>query len=134
MLQRNALVTVVVDGESLGTWITTTEINTTADGQKIRLGGMSDETAFGGPASTDNPTVTRLFDTYMQSKAKALRKKVGLAVPMSVTYNALDNSKKVTYSETVSGVLNGVKTPPADDNSSEFGYIELELLADQATS
>ena len=130
MLQRNALVTVSVGGESLGTWITRTGGQTEADGQKTRLGGMSDEVALGGPASTENVVVSRIFDTYIQSKAKALRAGVGIS-SMSVTYNVLDNQKRVTYSETYSGILNRFTLSDADDNSSDRGFVELELLTDQ---
>lgn len=134
MLQRNALVTVVVDGDSLGTFVTKSGGQTEADGQKTRLGGMSDEVALGGPASTENVVVARVFDTYMQAKAKALRSKVGLA-SMSVTHTALGNDKKPTgYSETYTGILNRVTLPDADDNSSEVAMIELELLTNQAVN
>lgn len=131
MLQRNALVTVTVGSESLGTWITKTGGQTEADGQKTRLGGMSDEVALGGPASVENIVVSRVFDIYMQGKLKSLRAGVGSA-KMSVTYNVLNNAKVTTYSETYSGILNRVTPPEADDNSSDVAYVELELLTDQA--
>ena len=134
MLQRNALVTVVVDGESLGTFITKTGGQTEADGQKTRLGGMSDEVALGGPASTENVVVSRVFDTYMQAKAKGLRAKVGLA-SMSVSYTPLGNNRQPSGpSETYTGILNRVTIPEADDNSSDVAMIELELLTNQAVA
>lgn len=134
MLQRNALVTVVVDGESLGTFITKTGGKTSADGKKTRLGGMSSEVALGGPASTDDITVSRVFDTFMQARAKRLRSRVGLA-PMSVTHTPLGNDKKPSGpAETYTGILNGVTTPDADDNSSDVAMIELDLLANQDVS
>lgn len=134
MLQRNALVTVVVDGESLGTWISKTGGQTSAEGQKTRLGGMSPEVALGGPATTDNVVVSRLYDTYMQSKAKGLRSKVG-AAPMSVSYTPLGNDKKPSGpTETYTGILNRVTTPDADDNSSDKAMIELELLTNESVA
>lgn len=134
MLKRNALVTVIVDGESLGTWVTKTGGQTTADGQKTRLGGMSDEVALGGPASTENPVVSRVFDTFMQARYKALRAKTGLA-SMSVTYTPLGNDKKPSGpAETYTGILNRVTPPDADDNASDVAMIELELLANQGVS
>jgi hypothetical protein len=134
MLTRNALVTVVVDGESLGTFITKSGGAVTADGKKIRLGGMSDEVALGGPASVDDLTVTRLNDTFMQARSKRLKSRVGLA-SMSVTYTPLGNDKQPSGpSETYTGILNGHTTPEADDNSSDPAMVELVLLANQAIS
>lgn len=134
MLQRNALVTVVVDGESLGTFITKSGGATTADGQKTRLGGMSDEVALGGPASTDDVTVTRVNDTFMQARNKRLKSRVGLA-SMSVTFTPLGNDKQPSGpSETYTGLLAGHATPDADDNSSDVAMVELTLSANQGVA
>ena len=132
MLTRNALVTVVVDGVSLGTWISKSGGQTEADGQKTRLGGMSSEIALGGPASTENVTVSRLFDTYMQTKYKDLRSGVG-RFSMSVTHTPLGNNKQPSGpSETFTGVLNRVTPPEADDNSADTAMIELEMLSNES--
>lgn len=133
-LTRNALVSVVVDGVSLGTWISRSGGQTEADGQKTRLGGMSAEVALGGPASTENVTVARVFDTFMQTKYKALRSRVGLAI-MFVSHTPLDNNKQPSGpSETYSGVLQRVTPPEADDNDAEVSMIELELSCNEVVS
>jgi hypothetical protein len=131
MLTRNALVTVVVDGTTYGTWITKSGGQVEADGQKTRLGGMSSEIALGGPASRENVTVSKLFDAVMQTKYKVLETKVGTA-SMTVTYTPLGNDKRpVGDAITYSGILNRVTVPEADDNAAETAMIELELLANE---
>lgn len=132
MLNRNALVTVTVENVSLGIFITKSGAQLEADGLKTRLGGMSDEVALGGPASRENVTVARMFDTFMQSKAKWLDSLVGTG-SMSVTYTPLGNNKQPSGpSFTYTGVLNRVTLPEADDNGNDRADIELELLSNQA--
>lgn len=133
-LQRNALVTVTVNGESLGIWTTKTGGQTAADGQKTRVGGMSDEVALGGPATTENVVVSRLYDTYMQAKVHGLRALVGLG-SMSVTTTPLGNDKQPSGpSDTYTGILNRVTPPDADDNSNNVAMIELELLTNHSVA
>jgi hypothetical protein len=92
---------------------------------------MSNEVALGGPASTENVTVGRVFDIYMQTKYKRLRSRVGLAT-MFVSHQPLDNNARPSGpSEVYSGILNRVTTPDADDNAAEVAMIELELSSNQ---
>lgn len=131
ILTRNALVTVVVDGVSYGTWITKTGGQVEADGQKIRLGGMGPEVAVGGPSSRENVTVSRAFDDYMAVKYKTLETKNGWA-SMSVTHTPLKIDKTpLGDSITYTGILNRVTVPEVDDNAAEVSFIELELLANE---
>lgn len=133
-LTRNALVTVTVENVNLGIWTSKSGGQTEADGQKTRLGGMSNEVALGGPASTENVTVAKLYDTFMQSKRKWLRSLVGTG-SMSVSVTPLGNNKQPSSdTDTWTGILNRVTLPDADDNSNDVAFIELELLTNQSVA
>lgn len=135
MLTRNALVTLTVDGQSLGTWITKGGGATKAEDVKIRLGGMSEQVAFGGPAETENVTAQRVHDTYMQAKVKWLRWCVSHQRPASLTETPLDNDKRPSGpSETFTGIISGVTPPDRDDNSAEVAMIEVEISTNESVA
>lgn len=132
-LQRNFLVTSVVSGVNLGIAVSHSGGQTEIDGQKTRVGGMSDEVAVGGPASTENVTVTYVFGSYMKSKYKWLRSQ--LNQPMSVTVTPLGNNRQPDAdAETFTGLLARVSPPESDDNGSDVSMIELELLTNQSVA
>jgi hypothetical protein len=133
-LTRNSLVTVTVDNVSLGIWTSKSGGQTEADGVKTRLGGMSDEVALGGPASTENVVVARVYDTFMQTKVKWLRSLVGTG-SMSVSVTPLGNNKQPSGpTDTFTGTVNRVTPPESDDNSNDVAMIELELLTNQSVA
>lgn len=134
MQTRNFLITATVEGVSLGTFTTLSGGGVEVDGLKTRVGGMSDEIAMGGPASREDVTITKLFDTFMQTKLAWLESLVGIGT-MSITRTPLGNNKQPSGpSRTFGGIVGAVNAPEADDNSGDRADIELVLSANQAAA
>lgn len=117
---QQSLVTVAVDGDSLGTYDTRSGGESTAEITKHRPGGMGPEKSYPALRGTGDVTVTRVYErgSVMEIAAR-LRARVGRA-PMSVSEQPLDADGLPWGKPTVwTGLLSSVDTGEVDSNSNE---------------
>lgn len=129
--QDQFLVTVVVDGERLGTWDKCTGGKTTAQDTKFRAGAGAQEQGLGGPQSVDNVTVERGYAPARDhALIKRLRTKVGYARAI-VTKQPLDR-QGVPYGDpdVFTGTLLSATDPDYDSTSAATGMAVLEVSCD----
>lgn len=129
--QDQFLVTVVIDGNKLGTFDKMTGGGTSAQDTKFRPGGTDREEGLGGPKSVDNVTVERGFDPARDwALTKSLRAKVGIARG-SVTKQPLDR-QGVPFGdpEVFTGTLLKVTTPDYDSTSTSAAMLSIEISCD----
>lgn len=123
-----SLITVTIDGESLGTFDTRSSGETTADVAKHRPGGGGGEKTYGSLSTTGDVTVTRVRERERDvALAARLRTRVGRA-RMSITDQPLDEDG-VPWGkpETWAGRLMSVNTGDADASSNEVRMLELGM-------
>lgn len=127
---QQSLITVVVDGQPLGTFDTRTGGETTAEVSKRRPGGMAREKAYAALPTTGNVTVTRVRERERDADlARRLRQRVGRAT-MVVSDQPLDDDGAVWGTPTVwTGKLSSVNDGDADSDSSEPRMFELVCTA-----
>lgn len=135
MLESNSKVDVAVTGVKIpNPWTTKTGGQIEADDQKFSPGGMLPEISLGGPVSTENVTVTRLFDKGAWSLYRLLRPLVGRGV-MSVTYTPFDvdgNAFSTDDQIVISGKLIRLTPPDADAGSNDPAMLELEMSSNSS--
>jgi hypothetical protein len=128
--QMQSLITVVVDGASLGVFDTRSGGESSADVTKYRPGGMQKQKTRGGLPDQGDVTVGREFETERDNEvARMLRGRAGRA-PMSVTDQPLDdNGVPFGKPTTWVGRLQSVNTGDSDSNSNDGRMLELVMVA-----
>lgn len=131
--QDQNLITVKVGDTTLDAiWQSRSGGGSSAEESKVRLGGMKEETAMGGPVTTENVTVTAVYSDYLATKVHWLQQQIG-KTRASVTQDILDTSGNPTGKTlTWSGIVQAVNPPEYDGTSSDAGVLELELSTDSS--
>lgn len=125
--EDSAVVSVSVDGRDLGLWTTFAGGETDSEEQKFRPNGQDPEVSLGGQSTTENVTVSRLFDEPMQTQIGWLRVRAGKGEAV-VKVRPLDaDGNPLAASETFTGKLKRVAPPDRDANSNDPAMIELEV-------
>lgn len=122
-------VTVSVAGVSLGTFDKLTGGEMDSEEVKFRPGGMGPEVALGGPRTTSNVTVSRVYslDGDHTVNLPTLKAAIGKA-SVTVSKQPLDVDGNAYGSPTVyTGVLKNVKLPDHDSQGNNVGMLELEV-------
>lgn len=129
--QQQSLITVTVDGDSLGTWDTRSGGESSAEITKHRPGGMGPEKSYSAIAGTGDVTVTRVFERgAVMEIAARLRPRVGRA-RMTVSEQPLDEDGLPWGRPTGwTGKLMSLNTGDADSNSNELRFLELGLSSE----
>ena len=126
-------VTVSLDGANLGTFDKMTGGTADSEDAKYRPGAMGDEIALGGPATTENVTVTRryllerdhaLFVTLRNARGRG--RVVVRRQPLDADRNPYGDPAVFT------GILKAVKAPEPDSMSGDAAMLELEVSTDGA--
>jgi hypothetical protein len=131
MLQMQQRVYVSIPGVGpgdFGEWMRKGGGETSIDDTKTRLGGgMQNQVSLGGPVSTENVTVSRLFDGFMQGQVHDLRNNVG-KVDVTVTEQPTDrNGAPAGRAQIFTGILARVSPPEMDSDSNDLALIEIEV-------
>lgn len=128
--QMQSLVTVAVDGISLGVFDTRTGGETSAEVSKYRPGGMGKQRTRMALPEQGDVTVGREFETERDNEVlRTLRGRTGRA-PMSVNEQPLDdNGAPFGKPTTWVGRLQSVNGGDADSNSNDGRMIELVMTA-----
>lgn len=129
--QNEFFVTVVVNGEKLGSWDKCSGGKTTSTDTKFRPGGGGDEQGLGGPKSVDNVTVERGYDPRRDhALIKRLRTVCGQARAV-VTKQPLDR-QGVPFGDpdVFTGTLLSASDPDYDSTSSAVSMAVLEISCD----
>lgn len=129
-------VTVSVGGVSLGTFDKLTGGELDSEEQKYRPGGMGAEVALGGPRTTTNVTVSRIYSLDADHAVNLSTLKAGIGkAEVTVTKQPLDVDGN-TYGSAVvyKGVLKTVKLPDHDSGSNDPGMLELEVSTNAVVS
>lgn len=125
---QHNIITVAVDGKSIGVFAGRSGGETTAEVTRYRPGGMQDEELYPGLPTTGDVTVSGSLKGR-EDLARHLRTRTGLA-PASITEQPLDNNKLPFGKPTTwSGLLTGVNTGDADAGSNEPRVLELTIAA-----
>ena len=129
-------VTVTVNGVSLGTFDKLSGGEIDSEETKYRPGGMGSEVALGGPRTTSNVTVSRIYslDADHSVNLPTLKASVGKA-QVTVSKQPLDVDGNAYGSPVVyQGVLKNVKLPDHDSVSNDPGMLELEVSTNATVS
>ncbi|MFW6776071.1 hypothetical protein ACOACO_17440 [Nocardioides sp. CPCC 205120] len=122
-------VTVVVDQEPLGPFDTSSGMETTAEVNKRRQGGMRGEKAYPAHATHGDATVGRVYERERDHElARKLRGKVGWA-KVTISRQPLGDDGVAWGTPIVStGTLSGVTIPETDAESDDVGMLELTVV------
>lgn len=128
--QMQSLVTVAVDGVSLGVFDTRTGGETSAEVSKYRPGGMAKQKTRGGLPDQGDVTVTREWENERDNEVeRILRNRAGRA-PMSVSDQPLDdNGIPFGKPKVWIGRLQSVNGGDSDSNSNDGKMLELVMVA-----
>lgn len=127
--EQMALVTAVVDGQSLGVFDTRQGGDNVGTEVKHRPGGMGPEKSYTSLSSPTTVTVTRVFENERDFELfRRLQAIAGRNHPGSVTEQPLDGDGNA-YGQplTYSGTFLGVKWGNVDSNSSTARMAELDF-------
>lgn len=130
-IQANAIVTVILDGQSYDKWDVKSGGQTTADITRHRPGGEIDEELLGGLSTTEPVTLNRKYDRARDHALLAvLRGKVGNGV-VTVSWQPTDGNKIPTADPAIkrTGMLSGAPSlgPDYDSNSADAALIEITV-------
>src|SRR5688500_14266441 len=128
--QMQSLVTVSVDGVSLGVFDTRTGGESAGEVSRYRPGGMAKQKTRGSLADVGDVTVGREFETERDNEVlRMLRGRAGRA-PMSVNDQPLDdNGVAFGKPTTWVGRLQSVNGGDSDSNSNDGRMLELVMVA-----
>lgn len=130
-IQANAIVTVIIDGQSFDKWDVKSGGQTTADITRHRPGGEVQEELHGGLPTTESVTLNRAYDRARDhALLEVLRSKVGSGT-VTVSYQPTDGNKIPTADPAIkrTGMLAGAPAlgPDFDNNSSDVALIEITV-------
>lgn len=121
-------VTVTVAGHQFGTMDAQTGGAVDSDVNTIRRGNMGEPESLGGHRSVENIVVRVVYDDEWHSWSEMLISSAGKA-PMLVVKMPLDiNGKPFGKPITYRGTLKRVSFPEHDAQSSDAGFLELEMI------
>jgi hypothetical protein len=128
------LVTATFDGQSAGKFDTVSGGEITADVQKHRPGGMSDQISFPAMSEYGDLTFSRYWDAQRDGDlVRRLRGRVGLA-EVTVTAQALGRDKSplagAGSKRTYVGTLSGLTEPESDSNSADVSMVEFTVVVE----
>ncbi len=129
--EQDLLVTVVVNGTTLGVFDSSSGGTATAPSVKHRAGGQKNQQSFPTQPVYSNVMVRRVNQmTRDWELIRQLKPLAGL-VPMSVTVQPLDATRN-SYgnAQTATGLLLSVKEPTSDSDSDALQTWELEMSVD----
>lgn len=128
--QMQSLITVAVDGVSLGVFDSRTGGESGGEASKYRPGGMAKQKIRASLADVGDVTVSREFETERDNEVlRMLRTRTGRA-PMSVNDQPLDeNGVAFGKPTTWIGRLNNVNGGDSDANSNDGRTLELVMVA-----
>jgi len=125
--ENQALVTVTVDGVSLGTFEEREGGDTDSNETTYPLGGMGPTISLGGTQSVDNVTVRVLYTDAIRARRKWLRGRAGKG-SIVVTEQPLNTDGVADGEPDVwRGTLKRVKTPNRAADSNNAAQLELEM-------
>lgn len=133
--KQHRRITVVVNGESWGTYETRTGGEGTATVTKRRGGGMGAERSWGGLPTTSDVVVGRPFDIELElaRHQRARRERWIGKVRVVVTDQYLDeNGNDFGDPDVFRGRLQGITPTEADSTSSEPGMSTLTISTETA--
>lgn len=122
-------VSVSVDGEPLGVFDKFSGGETSSEETKYKPGGMVPQRSLGGSASTDNVTVSRLYDLERGDNdlVKRLRPRTGRGIVV-VSKQPLDvDGNPFGKPDVYTGKLQRIKAPDHDSESTSAGIWEMEV-------
>jgi hypothetical protein len=124
-------VTFICDGRAFGVYDSLSGGAVTAEETKHRPGGMGRQESYGGPASTENVTFSRVFKRGRDTELlHFLMSRVGKG-RCTVNRQPLDSDGNAFGDPLVyTGILNGVTPGEVDSNSSDPDMYELEVSTD----
>jgi hypothetical protein len=130
--EQSVLVTVEVDGQSLGVWDTATGGDSLASSAQYRAGGQKNMTSYRTLPKFSELTVSRVCDLSVDWELIRKIKTLAGGVPGSVTEQPLDaDQNPYGNSQTAVGMFLGVTQPKADSNSEALQMYELHFSVDQ---
>jgi hypothetical protein len=129
-LQKDARVTLTVDGRNCGVFSKREGGGTTSDDTKYRRGGGEPKKALGGDVDVDEVKLTGLQELVTRDLIKWLRTRVGKGAAV-VKEQPLDADGKAWGKPDVwTGKLSGVASAEVDVNGSDAAEFEATILAD----
>lgn len=129
--EQSELVTVVVDGTSLGKFDTWSGGDAMAPGAKHRSGGQLNERSYQTLPKYSDLVVSRVLDLAVDWELVRLLKTKAGRVPGSVTLQPLDvDLNAYGDSQTASGLFLGVGNIRGDSNSETLQMFELHFSVD----
>lgn len=130
MRQDQHKITLSIDGTDYGVWDNFTGGATEGDESKYREGGMGSPVSLGGPPSTENVTLARLYrvdrDAAIEKPLHALVGR-GWCVVVKQPLNRDGTIPAGVKPTTYKGVLQRVTPPEAESNGSDPAMIEVEV-------
>lgn len=130
--EQSVLISVEVNGQSLGVWNTATGGDSLATSAQYRSGGQRNMTSYRTLPKFSEITVTRVVDLSVDWELNRTIKSLAGGVPGSVTYQPLDSDGNAYgNSQTAVGMFLGVTQPKVDSNSEALQTYELHFSVDQ---
>lgn len=130
--EQSILVTVQVNGQSLGVWDTATGGDSLAASTQHRSGGQKNMTSYRTLPKFSELVVSRVCDLSVDWELIRTIKSIAGGVPGSVTEQPLDSDNNAYgASQTATGLFLGVTQPKADSNSETAQMYELHFSVDQ---
>lgn len=130
--EQASLVTVVVNGQSLGVWNTLSGGDSLASSTQFRSGGQKNMQSYRTLPKFSEITVTRVVNLAVDWELQRSLKSLAGGVPASVTVQPLDGDQNAYgNAETAVGLFLGVTQPRVDSNSEALQTYELHMTVDQ---
>lgn len=130
--EQSVLITVVVNGQSLGVWDTASGGDTLAPATQHRSGGQANMQSYRTLPKFSEITVSRIVQQPADWELDRQLKSLAGGAPASVTYQPLDSDQNAYgNSQTAIGLFLGVTQPRADSNSEALQSYELHMSVDQ---
>lgn len=126
--EQNSVITVVVNGQSLGVFDTSSGGDSTTKAAKHRAGGMGNEVIYASLPTYSALTVGRVLEPARDYELiRALYPLIG-RVTASVTEQLLDADGNTSGNpKTWTGSLSGVKPGKTDSNSTNVRMFEIDI-------
>ena len=128
--QDNALITVSVDGRSLGIFEDRSGGVSDSASSTYPLGGMGKRRALGGKPEVTNVTVTRIFDEAARGYIKWLRGRAGKGVMIVKEQPLDDEGLAIGDLETWTGLLKSVAVADRKADAGAAETFALEMVVE----
>lgn len=130
--EQASLVTVVVNGQSLGVWNTFSGGDALATSTQYRSGGQVNMQSYRTLPKYSEITVSRVVNLQVDWELLRTLKAIAGGAPASVTVQPLDADQNAYgNSQTAVGLFLGITQPRVDSNSEALQTYELHMSVDQ---